>query len=216
MRLLREQFQNKEKRLKENLDKRKKMIDSLKTENEELRSQVDFYEKMRNKKTNQNSKHSKKPKIQNNHSQDTISDEEDSHLNNLDIDDIDDKSNNDQESMDDEVDLTEMINNVAQKKGNKKKELKKILNIFYKQVQNPIPSKEKDTLKINNENYKFNENTHYKKYKFNKNKSKEVVKEEENEGKLYKTFDDGRKEIIFGNGAVKEIMPDNYTIGRFN
>lgn len=216
MRMLRDQFQNKEKRLKENLDKRKKMIDSLKTENEELRSQVDFYEKMRHKNANKNSKHFKNKPVQDNSSQNTISDEDQNHLHDLNVDDMDHKLNDDQESIDDEVDLTEMINNVAQKKGNKKKELKKILNIFYKQVQNPIPSKEKDTLKINNENYKFNENTHYKKYKFNKNKSKEVVKEEENEGKLYKTFADGRKEIIFGNGAVKEIMPDNYIIGTHN
>ena len=215
MRLLREQYQNKDKKTKENLDKKKKLIDSLKTENEELRSQIDFYEKMRinnnnknnkSRNNNNNIKKINKKEVEISQSEESVSDN---------INDDEGKEENEKEDFDD-VDLIEVIKETANKKSNKKPEITKILNIFYKKIQNPIPAKDKGTLKINNENYKFDENTHYKKYKFNKNKSKEVVKEEENEGKMYKTFSDGRKEIKFGNGAIKEIMPDNYIIGNLN
>lgn len=80
--------------------------------------------------------------------------------------------------------------------------------------ENPIPSGEKTTLQIDNENYKFDENTHYKKFQWNKNNQKEVVQEEKAEGKVYKTFADGSKEIRFNNGAVKYIMSDGYIIGK--
>ena len=68
-------------------------------------------------------------------------------------------------------------------------------------------------MKINIKNYKFDENTHYKKYKWNRETDLEVVQEEEAEGKIYKTFSDGRKEIKFSNSVVKGIMPDGYIIG---
>lgn len=93
--------------------------------------------------------------------------------------------------------------------------MKKFLADFYAGFDNPVPNVDKGTLKINNENYKFDENTHYKKYKWNRENDLKVVQEEESEGKVYKTFADGRKEIKFSNGAVKEIMPDGYIIGIF-
>lgn len=94
-------------------------------------------------------------------------------------------------------------------------EMKTFLKDFMECFENPIPSGEKTTLQIDNENYKFDENTHYKKFQWNKNNQKDVVQEEEAEGKVYKTFADGSKEIRFNNGAVKYIMADGYIIGKY-
>lgn len=196
---MREQTSKKEKRMKEGIEKRKSAIISLKEEVEELQGQVEFYEKMRMNQGNNNN-HQANPSMSGEEEEEeeqVISDEDS-------IDSTDEKPIRS---------LKAAVEKLGLKKGNKTKDINIFLKNFYQNIENPIPSGDKGTLKINNENYKFNENTHYKKFKWNKDKSQEVVKEEENEGKIYKTFEDGRKEIGFGNGAIKEIMPDGYIIG---
>ena len=192
MRILREQTAAKEKKLKDAIERRKKKIEELRNDNEELRGQVDFYEKMRVKK-------SKKEEEEEEDSAEESGEED---------------SAEESEDEDNMPSLKTAINKLSKKKGKSKSEIKKFLTDFYKGFDNPIPNVNKGTLKINNENYKYDENTHFKKYKWNQENDLEVVQEEESEGKVYKTFSNGRKEIKFSNGAVKEIMPDGYIIGR--
>lgn len=198
MRVIRDQASTKEKKLKDALERRKRIIEELKGENEELRGQVDFYEKMRMGKSKKKEKGKAKKK------------EEES-------DEESEEGESEEESESEEEEnvksLKTAVDKLSKKKA-KKGEVKKFLGEFYEGFENPIPNVNKGTLKINNENYKFDENTHFKKYKWNRENDLKVVQEEESEGKVYKTFADGRKEIKFSNGAVKEIMPDGYIIGR--
>jgi hypothetical protein len=197
MRILREQSATKEKKMKEAIERRKRKIEQLKNDNEDLRGQVDFYEKMRMKK-------SKQEKEEEEEDQDEESGD----------DSDEEETGEDSEDEQNVKSLKTAISKLSKKKGKDKKEIKKFLTDFYAGFDNPIPNVDKGTLKINNENYKYDENTYFKKYKWNQENDLEVVQEEESEGKVYKTFSNGRKEIKFSNGAVKEIMPDGYIIGK--
>ena len=202
LRIAREQAMNKERKLKEAIDRRKRTIEEFKIENEELRGQVDFYEKMRINQKKQKNKRKREE------SEEEPSDEPESA-----DDSIDSEPEKEEQPVRNVRSLKSAVEQLGKKKGKKGAEIKKFLTEFYAGFENPIPNVDKGTLKINNENYKFDENTHYKKYKWNRETDLEVVQEEEAEGKIYKTFSDGRKEIKFSNGAVKEIMPDGYIIG---
>ena len=203
MRILREQASNKEKKMKEAIERRKRKINELRTDNEELRSQVDFYEKMRMNQNQGNGIEQQRESLD--EDEESIDENEEN----------EESGESDEESTRNVRSLKTAIEKLSKKKGKKDGEMKKFLADFYAGFDNPVPNVDKGTLKINNENYKFDENTHYKKYKWNRENDLKVVQEEESEGKVYKTFADGRKEIKFSNGAVKEIMPDGYIIGIF-
>ena len=199
MRILREQGMAKEKKLKDALERRKRKIEELRNDNEELRGQVDFYEKMRLQR--ERKKEQKEP------SQRDSPDES--------PEESGEESGEESEGEGEQPvkSLKAAVESLSKQKGKDKKEMKRFFSDFYAGFENPVPNVDKGTLKINNENYKYDENTHFKKYKWNQENDLEVVKEEESEGKIYKTFSNGRKEIKFSNGAVKEIMPDGYIIG---
>jgi hypothetical protein len=212
LRVAREQAQNKERKLKDALDRRKRTIEELKNENEELRGQVDFYEKMRmNERKGKSRQKAEKHEVEEESEEEEdeeSGEEEDEEEEEDSVESVHEKPTRNVRS------LKAAVERLGKKKGKKENEVKKFLTDFYSEFENPIPNVDKGTLKINNENYKYDENTHFKKYKWNRETDLEVVQEEESEGKIYKTFSDGRKEIKFSNGAVKEIMPDGYIIGR--
>jgi len=37
-----------------------------------------------------------------------------------------------------------------------------------------------------------------------------------NDGKIQRTYENGKKEVIFSNGVKREVFPDGYTIVYFN
>ena len=224
LRMLREQSSSKETKMREALERRKKVIEELRADNEELRDQVEHYEKERMQTKNKNKRRTKEEPEEEeveehvmgrkagnlnkmSHKQDKNEEEEE---------DQSAEANSEEESETETHSLKVEVEKLRKHKGKqKKKEMKAFLKDFYASFSNPIPNRENEKLQINNDNYKYDENTHFKKYKWGIENECEVVKEEENEGKTYKTFSDGRKQIQFGNGAVKEIMPDGYTIGTY-
>jgi len=74
-----------------------------------------------------------------------------------------------------------------------------------------------DRKEFREDDYDFNTNPYYKKYMTNQRNNRPVKEIEFDDGKIevQRVYEDGRREDIFTNGVVRQVMPDGYSIVYF-
>lgn len=258
-----DEFKNKEKKVKFTVDRQKKQIDELVEKNKALEEEVKFYEQLRLKE---------QKKVNNFDNKNIVNNIVPSNNNEIDDDDeynIEDYINHPSNShMPGTKNSSKKPNNIIATKNptdqaeNKKPSKKSKLqqenqhnlsknDIFdyseeiveeedeslsdennygedmnYNDIragsQNNTSSKQQAgrefKLNLNPDQYHFSANQFYQDYlklKDKDNLANVIHSEESAEGKITRTYSSGKKEVLFNNGARREIYPNKYTIVHF-